>query len=125
MHWRWLFPCSPQLEWPQVPINSDCTATCFYCPRTVYKDRWLTKHLEESLFHRLQPVFKETRLVHLQGWGEPFTNPQFFHFTRLAKNVGCQVGTTSNGMLLNKPLRMLFRIQIDSATREERLLPFS
>jgi MoaA/NifB/PqqE/SkfB family radical SAM enzyme len=60
--------------------------------------------MEESLFRRLLPVFKKTSLVHLQGWGDPFTHTQFFHFARLAKLAGCQVGTTSNGMLVNKQM---------------------
>jgi len=104
MDWGWPFPCLPRLDWLQIEISSDCTANCCYCPRTVYQDRWLTRHMEEGLFRRLLPVFKKTRLVHLQGWGDPFTHPQFFHFARLAKGAGCQVGTTSNGMLLNEPL---------------------
>ena len=104
MPWGWPFSFLPRLDWLQVEISTDCTATCCYCPRTVYKDRWLTRHMEESLYRRLLPVFKKTRLVHLQGWGDPFTHPQFFHFARLAKRAGCQVGTTSNGMLLNEQL---------------------
>lgn len=99
---RWLFSCLPRLDWLQVEISSDCTANCFYCPRTVYKNQWLSQHMEESLFCRLLPVFKKTHRVHLQGWGDPFTHPQFFHFARLAKSAGCQVGTTTNGMLLNE-----------------------
>lgn len=115
MHWGWPFPCLPRLEWLQVEISSDCTANCFYCPRTVYKGRWLTKHMEERLFLRLLPAFKKTRLVHLQGWGDPFTHPQFFQFARLAKNCGCQVGTTSNGMLLNEQLcEKLVQEEIDT-----------
>lgn len=102
MYRGWPFSCLPRLEWLQIEISSDCTANCFYCPRTVYKDRWLTQHMEESLFRRLLPAFKKIRFVHLQGWGDPFTHPQFFDFARLAKHAGCQVGTTTNGMLLNE-----------------------
>lgn len=94
MYRGWPFSCLPRLEWLQIEISSDCTANCFYCPRTVYKDRWLTQHMEESLFRRLLPAFKKIRFVHLQGWGDPFTHPQFFDFARLAKHAGCQVGTT-------------------------------
>ena len=52
-------------------------------------------------FAKLQPAFGTTRLVYLQGWGEPFTHPQLFEMIRLAKQAGCMVGTTSNGTLLN------------------------
>lgn len=104
MYWGWPFARLPRLDWLQVEISSDCSANCFYCPRTVYRDRWLTRHMEESLFRRLLPIFKKTRLIHLQGWGDPFTHPQFFDFARLAKQAGCQVGTTSNGMLLTEQM---------------------
>lgn len=104
MNWGWLFARLPRMDWLQIEISTDCTAACCYCPRTVYQDRWLTRHMEEGLYRRLLPVFKKTRLVHLQGWGDPFTHPQFFHFARLAKRAGCQVGTTSNGMLINEQM---------------------
>ncbi|WP_319586020.1 radical SAM protein [uncultured Desulfobulbus sp.] len=102
MAWYWPFSFSPQLDWLQVEISTHCTAACFYCPRTLYKIQWLNHHMDEELFRRLLPVFRKTRLVHLQGWGDPFTHPKFFHFARLAKSAGCQVGTTTNGMLLNE-----------------------
>lgn len=81
----------------------------------MYKDRWHSQHMEESLFLSLLPVFKNTRLVHLQGWGDPFTHPNFFHFARLAKSAGCQVGTTTNAMLLNERMcEQLIEEQIDT-----------
>jgi len=53
-------------------------------------------------FEKLLPVFKRTRLVFLQGWGEPFLSPDFFTMAALAKKAGCVVGTTTNGMLLDE-----------------------
>jgi MoaA/NifB/PqqE/SkfB family radical SAM enzyme len=50
------------------------------------------------------PAFRKTNLVYLQGWGEPFTHPQFFEMLKLAKQAGCEVGTTTNGTLLNRDL---------------------
>jgi MoaA/NifB/PqqE/SkfB family radical SAM enzyme len=50
-------------------------------------------------------------MVHLQGWGEPFLHPDFLEMVSLAKKAGCAVGTTTNGMLLRRP--MLERI-VDS-----------
>lgn len=55
-------------------------------------------------FLNLVPAFRTTRLVYLQGWGEPFTHPQFFEMVRLAKKAGCMVGTTSNGTLPNRDI---------------------
>ncbi len=90
----------PTLDWIQVEVSSHCNAACTYCPRTVYRDRWEDRHLPLSSFERLLPAFSKTRLVYLQGWGEPFLNPEFFAMVAMAKGAGCRVGTTTNGMLL-------------------------
>jgi MoaA/NifB/PqqE/SkfB family radical SAM enzyme len=89
-------------DWIQVEITSDCNAACIYCPRTLYKDRWLDRHLPLETFKKLGPAFSEVRHVHLQGWGEPFLHPDFFEMVAIAKGAGCRVGTTTNGMLLNR-----------------------
>jgi MoaA/NifB/PqqE/SkfB family radical SAM enzyme len=57
-----------------------------------------------SLFRRLKPVLQKTDLVYLQGWGEPFTHPEFLEFVRFSQAAGCQVGTTTNGLLLTEDL---------------------
>jgi len=90
----------PTLDWIQVEVSSHCNAACTYCPRTVYRDRWEDRHLPLASFERLLPAFSKTELVYLQGWGEPFLNPDFFSMAAMAKGAGCRVGTTTNGMLL-------------------------
>lgn len=91
----------PALDWIQVDISSLCESKCIYCPHTEYKNSWQNRLLPLELFERIVPAFKKTKLVFLQGWGEPFTNPQFVEFLRLAKKAGCMTGTTTNGMLLD------------------------
>jgi MoaA/NifB/PqqE/SkfB family radical SAM enzyme len=54
-----------------------------------------------ELFLKIVPAFRKTKLVFLQGWGEPFTHPDFCDFLRLAKKAGCMVGTTTNGTLID------------------------
>ena len=54
-----------------------------------------------ELYLKIVRAFKKTKLVHLQGWGEPFTHPDFIDFLRLAKKAGCMVGTTTNGTLMD------------------------
>jgi MoaA/NifB/PqqE/SkfB family radical SAM enzyme len=49
----------------------------------------------------MMPSLAKARLVYLQGWGEPFLNPDFFSMVALAKQAGCRVGATTNGMLLD------------------------
>jgi MoaA/NifB/PqqE/SkfB family radical SAM enzyme len=44
----------------------------------------------------------KTKRVHLQGWGEPLLYKHFFDIVTRVKKTGCKVGTTTNGMLLNR-----------------------
>jgi len=92
----------PSLDWIQVELTSYCNASCIYCPRHIYKDAWINRNLSLNDFERLKPAFKKTHLVYLQGWGEPFLNTELFTMVNIAKEAGCKVGTTTNGMLLNE-----------------------
>jgi MoaA/NifB/PqqE/SkfB family radical SAM enzyme len=94
----------PSLDWIQVEVTSYCNATCSYCPRTVYQDAWLNRHLSIEAFKRLSLAFTRTKMVFLQGWGEPFLNSDLITMVRMAKDAGCKVGTTTNGMLLNEKI---------------------
>lgn len=92
---------APETDWIQVEVSSHCNASCLYCPHTVYRDVWINRYLSLTVFKKLLPAIANTKLVFLQGWGEPFLNPDVFAMIALAKKVGCQVGTTTNGMLLD------------------------
>ncbi len=92
----------PSLDWIQVEISSYCNGKCIYCPHTEYQKNWQNRYLPMKLFQNLVPAFSKTNLVHLQGWGEPFTHPDFFDMLRGAKKAGCMVGTTTNGSLLSR-----------------------
>ena len=104
--------CSPRLDWLQLAVTSHCNASCAYCPHTIfrgctlwhcpYRRHWQSRHLPLSTFQRLLPDLKKINLVYLQGWGEPFLNPDFFTFVSLAKQAGCRVGTTTNATLLTE-----------------------
>jgi MoaA/NifB/PqqE/SkfB family radical SAM enzyme len=101
-------------DWIQVEVTSWCNAGCIYCPRTVYQNRWKSRHLPISTIQRLLPAFARASLVFLQGWGEPFLHPDFFSMASMAKRAGCMVGTTTNGMLLDADkLLQLVRMGID------------
>lgn len=92
----------PRFDWIQVEVTSHCNAACTYCPRTVFRKSWENRHLSMAVFENLKPALKKTRLLHLQGWGEPFLHPQFFEMVALGKAAGCHVGTTTNAVLLNQ-----------------------
>jgi MoaA/NifB/PqqE/SkfB family radical SAM enzyme len=101
----YLFPKHrPHLDWIQVEISSYCNASCIYCPHSVFGANWQNRFLSLEAFRNLMPAFGNTRLVYLQGWGEPFLHPQFFEMLQIAKEAGCMVGTTTNGTLLDRGL---------------------
>jgi len=92
----------PGFDWIQVEVTSCCNAACRYCPHTAYRDHWADGHLSLETFKKLIPALAHTRMVYLQGWGEPFLNPDFFAMATLAREAGCQVGVTTNGTLLDR-----------------------
>jgi MoaA/NifB/PqqE/SkfB family radical SAM enzyme len=104
----------PSLDWIQVEISSYCNGECVYCPHTEYQKNWQNRYLPMELLQNLIPAFAKTNLVHLQGWGEPFTHPDFFDILRATKKAGCMVGTTTNGSLLNREkIEILVREDLD------------
>ena len=91
-------------RWIQLEITSFCNGRCLYCPHRVYSSSWRPVHFPFEKFSSLLKDFYSTRMIHLQGWGEPFLHPRFFDFLRLAKKDGLLVGTTTNGTLWNEDL---------------------
>lgn len=98
----WDLQTMPRLEWMQIEVTTRCTAGCFYCPRTTYREDWENRDLSFEHFKAMLPVMSKAKMVHLQGWGEPFLHSHLFDMIALAKKAGCMVGTTTNGMLLDR-----------------------
>lgn len=93
---------APFLDWIQVEITSHCNAECTYCPHSLFGERWESVHMPLDLYKRISVNFPKTGLIHLQGWGEPLLHPHFFELVRIAKSCGCQVGTTTNGVMVRE-----------------------
>ena len=91
----------PSLDWIQIEVTSLCTASCFYCPHTIYKDRWRHGSMSLETFKHIGSAFEMAKLIFLQGWGEPFLNEKLFEMIEIAKKSGCKVGLTTNGMALD------------------------
>lgn len=105
----------PKTAWIQVEVTTRCNAACVYCPRTVYRGVWPDRVFPLEAFRLLLPALRKTGLVHLQGWGEPFLHPDFFKMAALARDAGCRVSTTTNGMLLDEEkLRLLLDSKVDT-----------
>jgi radical SAM protein with 4Fe4S-binding SPASM domain len=94
----------PGFDWIQVEVTSYCNAACSYCPYTVLRDHWVNRHMTMETFGYIIPALKNAKLAYLQGWGEPLLNTNFFTMVEHAKKAGCLVGTTTNGMILEKSM---------------------
>ncbi|WP_052507017.1 radical SAM protein [Desulfonatronovibrio magnus] len=91
-------------DWMQIEVTSRCNALCSYCPRTVYHKQWKDRSMPMETFKALLPALQKTDLAYLQGWGEPLLHKDFPEMVRLAKEAGCTVGVTTNGILLRESL---------------------
>ncbi len=92
---------TPRLDWLQVEVSSRCTADCVYCPQSIWRRYWHARDLPMELYRKALHGAR-TRLVHLQGWGEPLTHPSLAEMVRAAHTATRFVGTTTNGMLLTR-----------------------
>ncbi len=92
----------PGLDWVQLEVTSRCTAACTYCPRAAARTGWRGRDLSFETFEALLPDLARTRYVHLQGWGEPLLHPRFLAMVERLSAAGLRIGTTSNGVLLDR-----------------------
>ncbi len=95
---------SPILDWIQVEVTTYCNSGCIYCPHTTMGSSWKSRHMTLKLFRELIPFMRYTKLIYLQGWGEPLLNPEIFKIIRICKDKGKRVGFTTNGMLLSEEI---------------------
>lgn len=86
----------------QVEVTTSCQAGCIFCPRTVLKAEWLSKHLDWEHFVPILKVLKGGTLVHLQGWGEPLLHPRLWAMAAAVRAHKGRVSLTTNAMLLDQ-----------------------
>ncbi|MBT3358645.1 MAG: radical SAM protein [Rhodospirillales bacterium] len=102
----------PRLDWIQVEINTQCNARCIYCPAAKPGREWPPKKMPLEIFETILPKLAMSAspshwrepIIHLQGWGEPFLNPDFFAMAEATKRAGCAVGTTTNATLVDEAI---------------------
>ena len=105
---------SPVLDWIQVEVTTCCDSACSYCPHIAMGARLPNRHMPLDLFRELIPFIKYTKLIYLQGWGEPLLNQDLFEMVRLCKENKKHVGFTTNGMLLKeKTIRRIINSGVD------------
>ncbi len=93
---------APLPDCVQIEVTSHCNSRCIYCPRTVYQEQWVERHLPLDVYRKILSDLNGGQFIHLQGWGEPFLHPDFYTMIELAKKGGYRIGTTSNGTLLDE-----------------------
>ncbi|MEW6623645.1 MAG: radical SAM protein [Bacillota bacterium] len=104
-----LFEKRPQrqekiLEAMQVGISPVCNLKCTFCPTTHYPEN-NQEMISMELFNKLKPYFSWANWIYLQGWGEPLLNKNIWEMIKLVKEADCQVGFTTNGVLLTPEVR--------------------
>ncbi|MCB9480405.1 MAG: SPASM domain-containing protein [Desulfobacteraceae bacterium] len=91
----------PKLDWVQIEVSSFCNASCIYCPQTIFKEKIKRNFIDEKAVDSVLSELSPKTYIHLQGWGEPFLNPDFLKILKKIKSKGFMVGTTTNATLLN------------------------
>ena len=109
-----LAPQPRPLQHIQVEVTSFCPGACVYCPRGILRNAWQARHMRDQVFAALTPLMQLSQRVHLQGWGEPFAHPRFTDYVSLARRAGCNVSTTTCGLVMNEDLaRRIVRSGMD------------
>lgn len=92
------------LDCVQIEVTSHCPGRCTYCPHTTMAATWQNRHLDARVMAALWPLLRRTNRAHLQGWGEPLLHPRFADFVKFAARAGCQVSSTTCGLVMNDAL---------------------
>lgn len=100
MHVLKKFLLKPRLDWVQIEVSSSCNAFCSYCPQTFFKKKFKENFIDEKGIELILSELRPETYIHLQGWGEPFLNPDFLKILKKIKSKGFRAGTTTNGTLL-------------------------
>ena len=98
-----------------VEITAGCNLDCVICVRRAWAETSGAMSLETfaALLDQLRG-FPDPPILHLGGYGEPLSHPEFLALVRRAKIAGLRVEVTTNGMLLDEPLaKELLDLELD------------
>lgn len=85
----------------QVEVTNRCNLRCIMCPIEDLTRARRKKHLSVEEFERILNEFPYVESLHLQGIGEPLTNPYFAELVACARARGIAAGVITNGTLLD------------------------
>lgn len=85
-----------------VEITTTCNLDCEMCVRRAWHEPLgsMPRATFQSLMDQLG-AFSAPPAVHLGGYGEPMSHPDFVEIVRLAKDAGARIEVTTNGTLLD------------------------
>lgn len=96
----------------QIESSLDCSLACVMCPWTEIRSPGAMMSWE--MFMHIAPYLDQTTSVDFTGGGEPLKNPNLVEMTRVAKEAGCEVGFSTNGVRLTREIaEQLVKHQLD------------
>lgn len=84
----------PKLEWIQLDMGSESLKEGRFSLRRAHRKVWIDRHMPLEVFEQALPGLMRVRMLHLQGWGEPLLNPEFFSLAQMAKTTGAALTTS-------------------------------
>ncbi len=84
----------PKLEWVQVDMGSGFLKEGRFSLHRAYRKLWIDRHMPVEVLEQAMPGLMRVRLLHLQGWGEPLLNPEFFTLSQMAKSTRASLTTS-------------------------------
>jgi MoaA/NifB/PqqE/SkfB family radical SAM enzyme len=98
----------------QIEVTTHCQLRCIFCPHTILAKGWDKAHLSWETFSSLLPFVRHTKLIHLQGWGEPLLHPRIWDMAAAIKEKRGRVSLTTNALLMDETAaREICQIGID------------
>jgi MoaA/NifB/PqqE/SkfB family radical SAM enzyme len=98
----------------QVEVTTACQLRCMFCPHTIMAKDWVRTHMSWEVFSSLLPFVRHTKLVHLQGWGEPLLHPKLCDMAAAIRENRGRTSMTTNALLLDtSAAREACRIGLD------------
>lgn len=86
----------------QIEPTLLCSLECVMCPWTEIRQQGGTMTWET--FERIAEYLPQATAVDFTGGGEPLKNPRLLDMVKVAKQAGCEVGFSTNGVLLTPPV---------------------
>jgi MoaA/NifB/PqqE/SkfB family radical SAM enzyme len=86
----------------QIEPSLECNLACVMCPWTQMRPD--SAQMSWDTFTNIAPYLDRAEGVDFTGGGEPTTNLRLPDMIRVAKEAGCEVGFSTNGMLLDPGL---------------------